>query len=132
MDAARDALAVAGCSVLVVCQAKPEVLSLYLSRQPRGVPVVCDPDRAAYRAFGLQRVSWLSFFRPTVLAGYLAKIFRGHKVRKPYPGEDVLQLGGDFVLNRRRGVVFSFTSADPTARPAVADILRAISPSPTR
>ena len=127
MDAARDEFAAAGVSVLVVSQAKPDVLRLYLSRQPRGVAVVCDPDRAAYRAFGLQRVRWLSFFRPKVLGGYLAKIFRGHKVRKPYPGEDVLQLGGDFVLDRRREVVFSFASDDPTARPGVADILRAVS-----
>ena len=127
MDAARDTLAAGGCSVLVVCQARPEVLSVYLSRQPRGVPIVCDPERAAYRAFGLQRVSWLSFFRPNVLAGYVGKMLRGHRVRKPYPGEDVLQLGGDFVLNRRREVVFAFTSNDPTARPSVADILRSIS-----
>jgi hypothetical protein len=129
VDAARDEFAAAGVSVLVICQAKPEVLSLYLSRVPRGVPVVCDPERAAYRAFGLQRVGWLSFFRPKVLGGYLAKIFRGHKVRKPYPGEDVLQLGGDFVLNRRREVVFSFASDDPTSRPGVADILRSLRPT---
>jgi peroxiredoxin len=128
VDAARDALAAAGCSVLVVCQARPEVLSLYLARHPWRVPVVSDPDRAAYRAFELKRTGWLTFFRPKVLAGYLKKIFRGHRVRRPYAGEDVLQLGGDFVLDRRREVVAAFAASDPTARPSVADILRSLPP----
>jgi hypothetical protein len=129
VDAARDRLAAGGCSVLVVCQAKPEVLSLYLSREPRGVPVVCDPERVAYRAFGLQRVGWLSFFRPKVLAGYIGKMLRGHRVRRPYAGEDLLQLGGDFVLNRQREVKFAFTSNDPTARPSVEELLRSLRPT---
>lgn len=126
MDAARATLAAAGCSVLVVSQAKPDVLSLYLSRQAWHVPIVADPDRIAYRAFGLERAGWLTFFRPKVLGGYLAKVLRGHGVRKPYPGEDVLQLGGDFVLDRGRRVVLARPSADPTDRPGVTDLLRGL------
>jgi hypothetical protein len=126
VDAGRDRLAAAGCSVLVVSQAKPEVLSLYLSRQGRHVPVVCDPDRVAYRAFGLERAGWLTFLRPTVLWKYLRGMARGHGVKKPYAGEDVLQLGGDFVLDKLRRVVFAYPSADPTDRPTVAALLRSL------
>jgi peroxiredoxin len=126
VDAARDQLAAAGCSVLVVCQAKPEVLARYLARQKWTAPVVSDPDRAAYRAFGLERTGWLTFFRPKVLWGYLRGMLRGYGLKTPYAGEDVLQLGGDFVLDRAGTVVFADPSADPTDRPTVAQILDAI------
>jgi hypothetical protein len=126
VDAARDELAAAGCSVLVVSQAKPEVLSRYVSRQGWHVPIVCDPDRTAYRAFGLERTSWGTFFRPRVLWGYLRGMFRGYRVKMPYAGEDVLQLGGDFLLDRLGHVVFAYPSADPTDRPVVTAILDAI------
>jgi hypothetical protein len=126
VDAARDQLAAAGCSVLVVCQAKPEVLSLYLSRQSWTVPVVCDPDRAAYRAFGLERTRWRTFLRPQVLWGYLRGMLRGYAPKMPYAGEDVLQLGGDFVLDRAGRVVFAHACAEPTDRPTLAQILGAV------
>lgn len=130
MDATRDEFAACGCSVLVVSQAKPEVLSLYLSRFAWKVPVVCDPERGGYAAFGLERTDWLTFFKPRVLWGYFRGMFKGYGVKKPYAGEDMLQLGGDFLLTRERTVVFAYPSADPTDRPAVAALLAAL-PSAT-
>ena len=126
MDSARDELAAAGCSVLVVAQAKPEVLSLYLSRQPWHVPLVSDPDRVAYRAFGLERTGWVTFFKPSVLWKYLRGMFSGYRVKTPYAGEDVLQLGGDFILDRTRRIIFAYQSANPTDRPGLAAIENAI------
>jgi hypothetical protein len=131
VDVARDTLAEAGCSVLVVCQAKPEVLSRYLVRQNWTVPVVCDPDRTAYRAFGLERTGWLTFFRPKVLWGYLRGMLRGYRLKTPYAGEDVFQLGGDFVLDRTGKVVFAYPSTNPIDRPTITQIRDAITtPSP--
>jgi hypothetical protein len=130
VDAARDEFAARACSVLVVTQAKPEVLALYLSRSQWAVPIVCDPDRAAYTAFGLERTGWLTFFKPRVLWGYVRGMFKGYRVKKPYAGEDVLQLGGDFILTRERRLAFAYPSADPTDRPPVADLLAAL-PSAT-
>ncbi len=129
MDAARDRLAAAGCSVLVVCQAKPEVLSRYLARSDWHVPVVSDPDRAAYAAFGLERTGWLTFLRPKVLAGYARGMLRGYGLKAPYAGEDVLQLGGDFVLDRGGRVVFAYRSAEPTDRPSAESLLAALPPA---
>ncbi|QEG31991.1 hypothetical protein GobsT_68400 [Gemmata obscuriglobus] len=126
METARDRLAARGCSVLVVAQAEPEVLKRYLSRQARSVPIVCDPTRGAYAAFGLGRTTWLTFFKPAVLWGYFRGMLRGYGVKKPYVGEDVLQLGGDFILSRDRHVIFAHRSADPTDRPAVADLIAAL------
>lgn len=127
MAANVERLRAAGVSALVVSQAKPAVLATFLRRHPQPVPVVCDPDRAGYRAFGLERTSWLSFFRPSVMWGYLRLIVRGGKVRVPYPDEDVLQLGGDFLLDREGRVVFAHPSRTATDRPGIDTLLAAAS-----
>lgn len=129
MDAARDEFAARGCSVLVVVQAKPEFLAHYLTRRASGVAFASDPDRVVYRAFGLERTRLRSFFRPRVLLGYLAGMLRGYAPLVPYRGEDVLQLGGDFVLDRSGRLVFAFRSRNPTDRPPVSRLLAAL-PSP--
>lgn len=126
MAAARDRFADRGCVIVAVCQAEPDHLSAYLARRPWEVPVVTDPGRVAYRAFGLERTGWLTFFRPKVLLGYLRGLLRGYGLKKPVPGEDVRQLGGDFLVDRSGTVVWAYRSADPTDRPGVADILKAI------
>ena len=126
MDAARDEIAAAGCSVLAVAQAKPEILSRYESRQSWHVPIVSDPERVGYTTFGLERTGWLTFFRPRVLRGYFLGMLQGYGVRKPYEGEDLLQLGGDFIMNGFRRTIVAWPSADPTDRPTIAAIRAAI------
>lgn len=106
------------------------MLRRFLERAPQPFPVVGDPGRLAYRAFGLERTSWLTFFHPGVIWRYLKLMIGGGRVRRPYDGEDVRQLGGDFLLDRGGETVWSFTSADPTVRPAVADVLRALPARP--
>ena len=122
-----ERLRAAGVSVLIVSQAQPAVLATFLRRHPQPFPVVCDPDRAVYRAFGLERTHWLNFFRPAVVWRYLRLVVRGGKVRMPYPGEDVLQLGGDFLLDRTGRVVFAYRSRTATDRPGIDALLAAAS-----
>jgi peroxiredoxin len=130
VDDARDEFAARGCSVLVVSQAKPEVLSRYVERQKWTVPVVSDPERAAYHAFGLERTRWRTFSKPRVLWGYLRGVMKGYRVKKPAAGEDVLQLGGDFLVSRDQKVVFAYRSADPTDRPSIVTLMKAIPSAP--
>jgi hypothetical protein len=127
--AARDRFAERGCSVLVVAQAKPDFLSRFVVTQPAGIAFASDPERAAYRAFGLERTRWQTFFRPRVLLGYLRGMLRGYRVKLPAAGEDVLQLGGDFILDRSGAVLLAYRSADPTDRPTTDALLAAL-PSP--
>jgi peroxiredoxin len=122
----RDRLAAAGISVLVVAQAEPKNVAWWTAKHPQPFPIVSDHNRTAYRAFGLGRVSWLHFIRPDVLLGYLWVIVRGWRVRKPVRGEDVLQLGGDFVLDRDRRLVFAYPSRAATDRPSAEQILAAV------
>lgn len=125
MAANIDRFRAANVSVLAVSQAKPAVLAMFLRHSPQPFSVVCDPERIAYRAFGLERTSWLSFLNPVTLWQYLTLVVRGGKVRVPYKGEDVLQLGGDFILDRTGKVVFEYRSRTATDRPTIAALLAA-------
>ena len=112
-----------GFEVVAIAQASPTVLTQYLLKNSLMFPILSDPDRVAYQAFGLERTSWFTFFRPRVIWGYLRLMFQGTRLQTPYAGEDVRQLGGDFILNRTGELLFSFRSPDPTARPSIAELL---------
>jgi hypothetical protein len=112
----------AGGELVAVCQARPAALAAHLRHEPQPFPVVGDPEQAAYRAFGLERGGWGMFFTPRALAHYLRLIVRGGRLRPLVAGEDVRQLGGDFVVGRGRRLVYAYRSADPTDRPA-AEVL---------
>ena len=105
--------------VLVVTQSRPEAVSA--ASLP--LPTVCDPDRAAYRYFGLDRGRWSMFLRWGVLARYLRLIFTGWRPRRGEAGEDMLQLGGDFILSADRHLLYAHRSNDPADRPAAADLV---------
>jgi hypothetical protein len=108
------------------------MLAHYVSRQSWHVPLVCDPDRSAYTAFGLERTSTLSFFYPHVVLRYLWGMMRGYMLKMPYAGEDVLQLGGDFILDRELNVIFAYRSANPTDRPSVTKLLAPLKNATTK
>ena len=116
----------AGCGIVVISQGKPNVLAHYENRNRFPFPVLGDPDRAAYKAFGLDRVWWFTFLFPWVLWGYLVRIVTGTIPRMPYLSEDVTQLGGNFLLDQTGKVLWSFTSGDPSRRPTVEAMLKAV------
>jgi peroxiredoxin len=119
-----DEIRASGGELAAVTPSKPEVLAAQLREEPQPFPFLCDPGRTAYRAFGLERGGWGMLLRPGVLAHYLRQMARGWRPRKPRPGEDVLQLGGDFLLDRDGRVAYAHRSADPSDRPAVGELLR--------
>ena len=117
-----------GAELVAITPSRPDVLAAQLRAEPRPFPFLCDPERRAYRAFGLERGGWGMFFRPRVLAHYFRQMARGWLPGRPNPGEDVLQLGGDFILDNRGRVVFAHRSADPSDRPSADELLRRLRP----
>ncbi len=116
----------AGGEVLAVSFARPERVAAYVERYPLPFPALADPTLEGYRVFDLGRTSWLALLNPVVMAKYLALMFRGWMPWRPAEKEDLLQLGGDFVLDGQRRVVYAYRSADPTDRPGVDDLVRAV------
>jgi hypothetical protein len=114
-----------GGELIVVTFTRPERIASYLARHPLPVPVVADPSLGAYRALDLGRTSWWALLRPSVVVRYVLQMVRGFLPEKPNEGEDLLQLGGDFILDRQLRLAYIYRSAEPTDRPSAASILQA-------
>lgn len=87
--------------------------------------MLADPERKAYGAFALKRLSWFQVFSPAALKLYW-KLIRGGMKQDRYQGEDIYQSGGDFLLDDSANVLFAHRSQDPADRPAPAQLLAAI------
>jgi hypothetical protein len=91
----RERIEAAGGTVVAVGFDSPE-------RMVHGLdfpwPVLVDRDRVAYRDYGLGRAPLTYALRLGWLPGYARKLLRGDPLKRP--GLDVLQLGGDFVIDR--------------------------------
>jgi len=114
-----------GGEVLVISFTPPAKVAAFLDRHPQPFTVVSDASRTAYKTFELPKTSWRRLFSALFLAKYLTLIFRGW-MPGSNQGEDVLQLGGDFVLNGGRQLIFAHPSADPTDRPAAEALVQAV------
>lgn len=117
-----DEIRRAGADVLVVTQSTPKALS----GVSLPLPTVCDPERTSYRLLGLDRGRVSMFFRAKVLARYLRLIFVGWLPHLGEPGEDMLQLGGDFIVSADQRLLYAHRSNDPADRPAAGDLVKQI------
>lgn len=115
---------------------RPDGVAIYLASRPLPFPLLADPERKAYAAFGLGRTTWARMARPQILWRYGKHVLRGARVRPVPAGEDPLQTGGDFLVGPGRRVLWGHTSPDPTDRPSVDDLVaaarRLFAPGPTK
>ena len=63
---------------------------------------------------------------PLVLGRYLLILLRGRLPMRPQKGDDLMQLGGDFVLDADRRLVYAHSSTEATDRPAVEELVKAV------
>jgi hypothetical protein len=85
-------------------------------------PVLGDPDRGAYRAYGLGRLPWRRVLTLKTLAMYAGFLLRGRLPQRP--GQDPLQQGGDFILDGEGVVRFAYPGRSSDDRPPVEDLMR--------
>jgi hypothetical protein len=77
------------------------------------VPFRClaDPEREAYRAFGLERGNIAQIMGTEVMLKTMRSLFRGNFGP---PGGDVFQLGGTFVIGKDGLIVLAHAARDPS------------------
>ena len=114
----------AGGEVVVISFEPPERLPTYIDAHGWRFPVVSDPSRESYKAFGLGSADWRTLLGPKVVLKYAALLARGYRPRAT--DSDVRQLGGDFVIDAGRRIVFGHRSNDPADRPSAKVLLRAL------
>jgi len=119
----QDDLSARGAEVLVVSFDPLRRVRGYCRRQHLPFRCLADEQRLAYSAYGLGRASWLRTLTPRALAPYVKLFLRHGRPRPVYTGQDLRQMGGDFVIAPDGRVALAHASHDPSDRPAVDELL---------
>jgi hypothetical protein len=114
-----------GVVIAVISFAEPAKLAGYQEHHQWPFMMLADPERRAYQAFALRRLSWFQVFSPAALKLYW-KLLRGGMKPEHYEGDDIYQSGGDFLIDGNGNILFAHRSQDPADRPSAAKLLQAI------
>jgi peroxiredoxin len=119
----QQEIAQLGGAVVLVAYDLPSLLA---AKMMRGLsvpyPVLFDAEREAYRRWGLGRVGrFRQAFSPVGYWRYLKLLFRGEPFLGTAP--DMLQLGGDFVLDRNLRIGFAHRMTGGLDRAAVSVLM---------
>lgn len=118
--------------VVLVVFTRAENLDGYRTTNALSFPILIDPDRVAYRAFGLGRGTAGRVYGWKATRRYLELIRSGQATARDglravlRPAEDTLQLGGDFVIDPGGRLVYGFWGQGPDDRPSVDDLVAAV------
>ncbi len=115
-----------GVRALVISFAPVELLEGYRKDLELPFLIASDPDRRAYRRYGLHRGSFWDIWGPRSLWAYLRLLARGRRLQRPFTDQDLSQLGGDFVINGDGLLRYEHVSRDPSDRPPVDELLDAL------
>ncbi|MBA2363348.1 MAG: redoxin domain-containing protein [Chloroflexia bacterium] len=113
-----------GAVVLGVSFEEPSVIAGFAERESLPYPILSDPERRAYRVFGLERGATAQVWSPNAVRSYARGLLRGRLPR--LPRADIAQLGGDFVLDWQGRVVYEYRSEESADRPAIESLLDAV------
>lgn len=108
-------------AVLAVTWERSERAAEYARDMHIAFPVVSDPDRAAYRAFGLLEHGHHSYGSPLFWWLHIVALFGGRLRLKPRG--TLAQLGGDVILARDGSVAHRHASREPVDRPSADELL---------
>ena len=89
-------------------------------------PVAADTARAAYKAYGLTQASFLQTWHPKTLCRYLVLLRKGRRLQLPKKGDDLSQLGADFIVDANGTISYAHYSVRPDDRPDIAEVVNAI------
>ncbi len=112
-------------SVAVVTFDSGPMIEAYVRESGMEWPLLVDPDRALYRAYGMLRGRAWHIFGPPAIWVYLKLLAKGRRLRRL--GSDVTQLGGDVLVDPGGTVRFHYVGSGPADRPSVesmVDIVR--------
>jgi peroxiredoxin len=85
-----------------------------------------DPDRAAYRAYGLARGGLMQVFGPSTALPFLTANLRPQTRQRGLKGGDLMQMPGTFVVDRDGVVRFAHRNRHVADSPRNQDILEAL------
>ena len=113
--AGRAKIKKAGLDIAVVTQGVPEETKLFADKHAPGPPpppplrALSDPERKAYRAYGLERATiFQTFLNWKVLRAVSNARKKGYQVETPPEGQDAMQMSGTFIISPQGRVLLPF------------------------
>lgn len=125
---ARPELEKQGLKLVVVTQGAPEQTAAFCAERAPGVTCLADPQRAAYRAYGLERGTLFQ----TLLAPNIWKSNKrlaeqkGWKPEKPPKGQSAFVMSGTFIIGRDGRIRMPYYYEDIADHPPVDLLLHGI------
>ena len=110
-----------GLEIVVVTFEARERAEAYVGETGLRWPLLIDPRRVLYGAYGMGRGRRSAIWGPATWWAYLRLIGRGHRLRRP--SGDIHQLGGDVLVDPAGRVALHHVGKGPADRPAVAALL---------
>lgn len=124
MRRAHPDLQRAGIDVALVGMGSPAESAAFGRDLALPFPVLSDPDRAAYRAFGAIEAGAREFLSPAAGKAMLGAVLRGNRGGRPIG--DVRQLGGAWLIDRDGRVVWAKPSAYAGDHASPEELLSAV------
>ena len=113
-----------GLEIVVVTFEDRERAEEYARETGLGWPLLIDPRRSLYSAYGMGRGRWSAIWGPATWWAYVQLIRRGHRLRRPTG--DIRQLGGDVLVDPMGRVALHHVGKSPADRPAVAALFERV------
>jgi len=97
---AHPALTKKGLRLAIISHASPEATREFFMKRASGITCLADPDRAAYRAYGLYQGNfWQTLISPRIwISNRKLALAKGYKPELPPQGQDAYQMSGTFII----------------------------------
>ena len=130
MGEAHEEIRAAGADVVAIFQYRADP-TFHFCRK-RDVPFDClgDPERAGYRAVGLDRGPAREYMGPQLAKGFLRAARHGHITTGNPQGGDVAQRPGTFVVSPEGKVLFAYYNRDSADHPPFEEMMAALRAQP--
>jgi peroxiredoxin len=125
---AHQTLTERGLRLAIVSHASPESAQAFCDQRAPDALCLADPDRSAYRAYGLYRGTfWQTLLSPRIWTSNrrLAKE-KGFTPEVPHPGQDAYQMSGTFVIGTDGRIRLPYYYEDIADHPPVDLLLHGI------
>ncbi|MEZ5167938.1 MAG: AhpC/TSA family protein [Acidimicrobiales bacterium] len=111
--------------MILVMFGSAATVATYRREHPLPITILRDPDRSAYRRFGLGRGAFSRVWGWRSARAYSSLLRSGGWRGLRRPRDDTRQLGGDFVIDGTGRLAWGHWGAGPDDRPAVATLVAA-------
>jgi len=105
----KDHIEEAGLGITVVTQGTPKTTDLFMQQYAPDLLALCDPERMAYHAYGLERGNiFQTVLNPKVIRSVREAAKKGYMLEEPPEGQDAMQMSGTFIINQQGRILLPF------------------------